>query len=63
MERELEVCQALCRIDRELTLGEVLSRDQQRATLPPLKPKGGEVFLFFPHNEDCNGQFVGCECC
>ena len=51
---------ALCCSSKELALNEVvqfLSSDQPRSiSLPPIKPKGGEVYLFMASNENCKGE-------
>ena len=46
-------------ICRELTIDQVLHYFQKYKdlgpTLPPLKPKGGDCFMFMPADEDCKG--------
>ena len=46
----------------DLTVSEVLEFFRQhpekdlKPTLPPLRPKGGEVYLFFPKDDNCKSE-------
>ena len=61
---QLERCGCIAKETSPLSTFSVLrlfreyGKKDLKPTLPPVKPKGGEVFLFYSENSSCKGKYA-----